>query len=579
MGKFKARFVVIPVLAVAAAGGVFGMIKVNQMKGIVKVTPVQEVIDEAVMYEGELNGDTYYGKLVKGSVLNVKVNSQLTVKSVNVKKGDTVKKGDVLITYDTHSLEDSVEDAQLRVTTLTNNITMIQNELDILTRLQPSENAPQTIVIEQEPDEPETPDLPEEEPVPEPSKYEKTITAKTLPIGGTGTADDPFVFLAGTDTVVSKDALLALANKEAPMAAIFYVCTEDDIQLYARFIDGSKLDPEKAADFPLNDGVTVTPDGMIAFNGGEYDFAAFVTSSAGTQAMPQDEFAFPDDDQIFFPEEIQEEVVTKTPSPEKQAGEVSLDDNYLYSRQELKDMISAKEKEKAGLELQKKQAELDARKAKRLSEMGGEISTIDGKVTFLAKDGFHLSDSGAYITVTNDGGMSVTAMVGEFSLDRVSVGMTADIKNFETGAEATGTVTDIETTPVNESTSGFGETSMDDMESKYRFTVMIDDDMEISEDSEVQIKIVNEADEDIIQLPQPLVRSEAGRYYVMAANEQGLLEKKYVKVGETNVGSIEILDGLELDDKIGFPYGKAVEGAQTTDASFEQMYYNFGLFY
>ncbi len=574
MGKFKARYVVIPLLLIAVGGGIFAGVKVRESKKYVKVATVESANAEFSSYMADMSGETYYGKLQKGSLVNVKLDPELKLDKINVKKGDTVKKGDVLISYDTHSLEDSVQDAELQVKTITNEITIIENEIDVLTRLQPSENAPQSDDNEEEEqsepetdsdDKKETPDKPR-------SKFDAVITEKTMPLAGSGTQEDPLIYMAGVNTVVSKDLIKAFSEAPEPMFAAFYVCSEDDAQLFARVIDSSKIGSD-VSDFPVSDGVTITPDGMISFSGSKFDFATFVTASAPSQGGGT-EFTLPEG--FEMPAEMPQ--IDETTDTDQAPYELSLNDNYMYSRQQLKDMISERQKQKETLNLQKKQAELNAKTMRYRAQTGGEVSPIDGTVTFVAKDIYHLSDSGAYITVTNDNGMSVTADIGEFSLGNIALNDTVKIKNYETGAEISGTVTDISDEPAAQ--GSLEDSAAGGMESQYKFTVTLSDTIELSEDGEVQISKPQEFDKDkTFYFSSALVRSEGGRYYVMAANDDNVLEKRYVTIGNIQYEMMQIVDGLTAEDRIAFPYGKAVEGAPTVDATFEEMYYNFGLLY
>ena len=65
------------------------------------------------------------------------------------------------------------------------------------------------------------------------------------------------------------------------------------------------------------------------------------------------------------------------------------------------------------------------------------------------------------------------------------------------------------------------------------------------------------------------IRKENGQSYVYIKGEDGLLKKQYVRTGKTLYGStIEVKEGLSIDDAIAFPYGKNVkEGAKTKVAS------------
>ncbi|MDR9824731.1 hypothetical protein RCJ22_03815, partial [Vibrio sp. FNV 38] len=67
---------------------------------------------------------------------------------------------------------------------------------------------------------------------------------------------------------------------------------------------------------------------------------------------------------------------------------------------------------------------------------------------------------------------------------------------------------------------------------------------------------------------------EDGERYVFVAGEEGKLEKRRITTGVTLWGSsVQILDGLSLDDTIAFPYGKdAVEGATTQLSTLDALY-------
>ncbi len=568
MGKFKARYVVIPMICLLGAGAVAGIISARSSKNVVNVAPVSEIIAEYSYMDDVDAGDKFYGKLQKGSFANVKADRELKIESVNVKKGDTVKKGDVLISYDIHSLEDSVADAELQIKTITNEIQILDNDLSVLRVLQPSENAPEDYVPDDEDEE--TPDAPDEK---EEKKSDTHITDKTVPLAGTGSASDPLIYTAEYTTVIDRSALILFADEESPLTAVVYVMGEDGSQLYSLLVDGSKINRTDVSDFSVNSGVTLTPDGMISYSGSGVAFVSFLTM--GGQSMPEQPSELPED--FEMPENIElPEAPAEDPSA-AQNYELSVNDNYKYSAKDIRDMISEKEKEKETLILQKKQAELDVRTAKHKAETGGEVAAIDGKVTFVAKDIYHLSESGAYITVTNDSGMSVTSTIGEFSLNKISEGREVKITNFETGAMCSGTITDISDTPAE--AGSLQDQAGGGMESQYSFTVTLSEDLEISEDSEVQISVPTETGGDGFIISGTMVRSEGGRFYVYAVGEDGLLEKRYVTVGSIMYEEYYITDGLTADDFIAFPYGNAAEGMPVNKTDYNTVYFGSSLFY
>ncbi len=578
-----------------AAGGLYAL--VNSTK--VSVCSVNDAGNSMDVVFGDYDENNYFdGTIQAGSMAEVKLNSDLTIKNVKVKKGDTVKKGDVLIEYDVHELEEAAEDARLSVKTLTNSIEMVQNEINIIERLQPSENKPQDEPEdeEEEPEEDsdsdtdsdETPDTPE-------MKLPTRITAETKPLSGKGTAEDPFIYYAAESGVAAKEFLVEFAASKTPSYAAFYVCDETGSPLYARVIDSSKIDKSAAADFALSDGVMISPTGEISFSGSSAEFASFVfsgitggdTDSAegmlgmlgaseigGMGGLPED-FALPENFEI--PEvqnaPTQPDAAAADGTDSVQSG-ISPNDNYVYTLKELRDMITERQEQKASLDLQKRQAELAEKNAERLSKTGGEVSPIDGEVTFAAKDKYHLSPTDAYITIANSEGFTISSHIGEYSRDKLEIGMGAVISKYPDIMGIGGTVTYIGDTPMAQN-----EVSLSDsFESQYEFRIVLDKEVDAASDSLFTIELKPEKEEkDSIKLPSPLVRKEAGRAYVMIADENGLLKKQYVTLGDTNMSIVEVLDGLESTDLIAFPYGKAVVGAKTKETDYNTMYYGNGL--
>ena len=92
----------------------------------------------------------------------------------------------------------------------------------------------------------------------------------------------------------------------------------------------------------------------------------------------------------------------------------------------------------------------------------------------------------------------------------------------------------------------------------------------------VSVSFVNQAQqgETGVYLENPFLREENGRSYVFVKGEDGLLEKRYVATGKSVWGSYtQILNGLTMEDKIAFPYGRSVrEGAKTQDAEISELY-------
>ncbi|MBQ2152843.1 MAG: hypothetical protein II440_05285, partial [Clostridia bacterium] len=250
--------------------------------------------------------------------------------------------------------------------------------------------------------------------------------------------------------------------------------------------------------------------------------------------------------------------------------------------EELKQMIQDKEKEIEEIKLYKKQTEINCRKAKKKLEDGSEVSTMDGTVTFVAKDKRHLSDSGAFITIVNSAGMSITCKIGEFSLNTIVLDMPVVIQNYEDNRTYQGRITEISDKPI---ASDDGD---DWLQSTYEFIVTSNDEFTLSEENGVSVIPIENSDdgssgsENLFNIQWCFVREENGRYIAMVEGENGLLEKRILTVGETYYGfSIDIIDGLKPDDYLAIPYGRAVEGMPVKRVDYDQMYgglFGLGIF-
>ena len=200
MSKFKARYIIIPLIICGLMGGTAAAgIQKQKSKNIAKVTSVDDINQPGFFMDLEEGGrDSYIGTLKKGSVQYVKVNEELIIDDIMVKKGDTVKKGDKLFTYDLNSLRIALAESEKDLKAVENEIKVAENELTVLKKLQPSENAPKVIEQINEPiNEPASEEEEEtfDEPIPMPEfMYEKRITADTPYIQGNGSESEPYVY-------------------------------------------------------------------------------------------------------------------------------------------------------------------------------------------------------------------------------------------------------------------------------------------------------------------------------------------------------------------------------------------------
>lgn len=599
--KFKKRKIIIPLICIIVVGAItFALAYKKYSDSFIKVIPVSEAVG---MFNHDGVGKILIkGSLKKGSVQNVNVNNELNIGEVKVEKGDTVKKGDVLIAYDTNLLQLNVDAQQTQIDILTNQIKIAENELVTLKGLIPAENAPvEQPPVEEIPTEaPTNVTVEEDEPVV--FEYEKQITEKTTPLSGDGSKSSPFVFNVGEDTVVTKQYMQYLAGnntanittsatesatkategatqatKDDSRYAIFHMYSTDGTLLYSWLVDGTKITDGDIANWQCSNGVVISEDGSIQVAQGTNLFATLVTYNQSNSDL-YDEGSLED----LYSEYLSGNVEIPAEYEDVQNGLIAdsedavVNQNYMYTQAELQSMISAKEDEIDDLEFSKRQAEIDLNNAQKDLENGGEVANIDGTVTFVAQSNEQAIKEGAYVTVVNDSITTVVGSVSENDLPNVSVGMKVTASNDITSEEFEGEIIQIaEEASVGQ--GGYDEYGLyDDTVSYYDVTVELSKKVDIKEDESVTIIAdTNEATESV-WLDNAFVRIENGKTYVMVATDDNVIEKRYVETGQSYFGlSTEITSGLSLEDRIALPYGKTQEGKPVVDATFEELYMGF----
>ncbi len=602
--KFKKKFVVIPLVMLIAVGAITSFVVLKkQSNSAVKVVPVSEL---GGMYSSDGLGKLFsQGTLKKGSVQNVNVSDELSINEVKVAKGDIVKKGDTLIEYNTEILQLNADTIQTQIDILTNDIKIAENELLTLKGLIPSENAP---VVETPTEAPEN-DIVIEDIAPEIVEYENEITKTTPPLAGDGSESSPYIFNVGQNTVIKKDYMQYLygateantatsptsptspttpTNPTSPTNptenvtqlatsqpvknskyAMFHIYNEDGVLLYSWLIDGTKLTDNDITDWQCSNGVVISENGDIFVKQGENLFATLVTYSADTTTDEQISVDDLYDDylngNLDIPDEyldIQNEVADN--DVENQ--------NYMYTREELQAMILEKEYSIEELKFTKRQNEIDLSNTKKVLETGNEVANIDGEVTFVAKSAEEAFEKGAYIIIVNDSIVNVVGTVSEIDLPYVSVDMLVDVINESNGEKCTGKITNVshETSQSEGAYNLFG--SYDDTVSYYDITVELQEKISITHEDSIMMIINTADDSESVWVETAFIRAENGKNYVMVANENNIIEKRYVELGRRYYDvSTEIKSGISNEDRIALPYGKTAEGMPTVDVEYAEI--------
>ena len=111
--------------------------------------------------------------------------------------------------------------------------------------------------------------------------------------------------------------------------------------------------------------------------------------------------------------------------------------------------------------------------------------------------------------------------------------------------------------------------------SYYPYKVFIDQSVDLQEGYYVSLRYQSEAQQTgTMYLENAFIRTENGESYVYVRGEDGLLEKRVIRTGDSSDGYMTpVLSGLSQTDYIAFPYGKAVvEGAPVVEGTWEDLY-------
>ncbi len=250
-----------------------------------------------------------------------------------------------------------------------------------------------------------------------------------------------------------------------------------------------------------------------------------------------------------------------------------------YTWSELQKMKAEQDRKIIDLNFRLRTAQLEYETIEYELSNGIVYSKIDGVVKTVRTVDEALAENQPVVLLSGGGGYYVQGYMGELDLETMKVGDTVNVMSWESGEQLTGTITEISDYPLDENSYGWYWSQGNSNISKYPFTIFLDEDAPLRENEYVNITFTpgeqsGESDEEKLYLQNPFLRQENGRSYVYVQGEGDLLEKRYVTTGKNLWGSYtEIKSGLMREDYIAFPYGKSVvEGAKTVQVGIDELY-------
>ena len=273
--------------------------------------------------------------------------------------------------------------------------------------------------------------------------------------------------------------------------------------------------------------------------------------------------------QFFDASGVSDHMLAQEDRPEQNEPQIDFGSGFTASQ--IAEMRSQQEKTIRDLEFDVKMA--DANYKIMLTEVsdGNVYAEIDGEVVSVLTEEDAKMMAQPILKVSGGGGFYAQGYVSELEKEKLMIGQEVTINDWNTGMEYTGTVESIGDFPsLSNSWNGTGNPNA----SYYPFTVFVDGEADLQEGSYVNIVYSAGTGENGIYLENPFLRTEKGRSYVYVRGENGLLEQRFVTTGKSLWGSYtEILEGLTPEDLIAFPYGKQVKsGAQTVESDLSALY-------
>jgi len=509
-----------------------------------------------------------YGPVSTDRIQTVFLSDTQTVVDVHVKQGDSVKKGDLLMTFDTTLSDLALERERLEVEKLKLQLENAKAELKDIKNMKPM------VIPTVKPDKAPKPD----QGTAISGDYQISTNKKY-----DGSAQEKSLILWLKDSVNLEDAIFeavrekAEAYQEANAPAPTEPPTEStepstEPELSARTED-EVTDPttepateptteptQPPVDLTVNKFfmvVKVTEGNMslgynkiwqgmeVSKDSGAFRFKFFDAAAVKDHSVPQQTVTTPTTPQIDF--------------------------GSGYTSAQIAQMRSEKEKQIKELQFQIKMAEADYAIKKTEVESGDVIAQIDGTVVSLLTEEEAKESGQPIMKLSGGGGFYVEGTVSELEKDNLQIGQEVKINDWNTGMEHTGTVKSIGDFPSGEGYwNGMGNPNA----SYYAFTVFIDGSADLQEGSYVNVIYSTATTQQGIYLENPFLRTEQGRTYVYVKGADGKLEKRFITTGKALWGSYtEVLDGLTAEDFIAFPYGKNVtEGADTVESDLSELY-------
>lgn len=463
--------------------------------------------------------------------------STQTIEKILVKEGQTVKKGEALLKYNTTLSNLEAERKQIEIKKMELELDKAQKELAQIQNYIPG--VPTYGTLAQEPAssgeqvDNNTSLSPIKLPAPVPAN--QPGETDTAAISGEGTLEKPYIFIWEKNKEYNNDFVQKLLKKCGKLEVVGLFMNRENNSELGSLISSSKIK------FTKKD---------------ENSFSFTVIETSG-----------PENDPLYQKNEIQDafEDNSNTTSEIQEVGPI-------YSAAEIKKMSVEKENQISDIILNIKVAKSELKKIQDELKNTTIYSNIDGVVkTVLSLEDDSINTK-PVVVVSSGGGYYIEGRAGELNLDDITVGKKVSVRAYESGTTCEGIIEKVSNYPITDNYyGGNGNRNV----SYYPYIVHINEDQaEFKEGEWASLELINETEgNESFYITGAFVLSENGKNYVYVRGAENKLEKREVNIGKNMQGMLEVRGGLSMWDRVAFPYGKDIkEGAPTREASTEELY-------
>ena len=478
-----------------------------------------------------------YGPVSTDKIQTVYLSGTQSVTEIMVAQGDTVQKGDLLMSFDTTLSDLSLERKRLDV----------EKEIKNM----------KPMVI---------PQIKDEE---EPDENLGTALKGDYQISSNRTYDGSKKELAlicwlGQNSSVNDTVLEAVRQK----AEAYQTLNAND---------PDRQPPEEAE--PANESDATVPEEptepievhvnrfyvIFKVNKGDMSLGQRLSWTGMVVSKVSDGFTF----RFFDASGISDHMLAEMGEEEEEQPEIDFGSGFTASQ--IAQMRSEQEKKIKELEFNIKMAEADYKIMQTEVSDGKVYADIDGQVVSLLTEEEAQLTGQPILKVSGGGGFYVQGSVSELEKENLKIGQEVTVNDWNTGMTHTGVIQSVGDFPA----SGSGWNGMGNPNASfYPFTVFIDGEADLQQGRYVSVMYSTATSEHGIYLQNPFLRTEQGKSYVYVMGEDGCLEQRFVKTGKALWGSYtEILSGLSAEDLVAFPYGKNVKpGAPAQEGDMSKLY-------